>query len=137
MNALLGEPRVVDDPRFYGSVLLDHRKNMSAHLSQHRFIGPLGLRDEMVERLMRSLDTTGLDTRGNRFDALAFARKDQAGAIGTKRRDTIRMPQDRRHRLNERGEPTFTPCIQAIAIHGSLRIERECLKYPILYLMTQ
>jgi hypothetical protein len=89
MNALLGEPRVIDDPRLYGSVLLDHRKNMSAHLSQHRFIGPLGLRNEMVERLIRSLDTTGIDTRGNRFDALAFARKDQAGAIGTKRRYTI------------------------------------------------
>jgi hypothetical protein len=107
------------------------------HLPQHRFIGPLGLRDEMVERLMRGLDTMGLDTRGNRFDALAFARKDQAGAIGTKRRDTIRMSQDRRHRLNERSEPTLTPCIQAISIHSSLRIERESSKYSIRHLMTQ
>jgi len=30
------------------------------------------------------------------FDALAFARKDQAGAIGTKREE-IRISQDRRH----------------------------------------
>jgi hypothetical protein len=65
-----------------------------AHMFQHRFIGPLGLRDEMVERLMRSLDTTGLHARGNRFDALALARKDQVCAILTKRRDTIRLSQD-------------------------------------------
>ena len=54
---------VYGDPRFYGSVLLNHRKNMSAHLSQHRFIGPLGLRDEMVERLMHSLDTIAKPAR--------------------------------------------------------------------------
>ncbi len=84
---------------------------------------------------MRRLDATGLDTRGDRFDALAVARKDQARAIGAKRRDTIRMPQDRRHRLNEFGEPTFNPCIQGNSIHGSLRIEREPSEYPIRHLM--
>jgi hypothetical protein len=73
MNALFGKPGVINDPGFYGSMLLDHRKDMSAHLSQHRLVRPLGLRNEMVERLMRRLDATGLDTRGDRFDALAFS----------------------------------------------------------------
>ena len=44
---------------------------------------------------MSRLDAAGFDTGGHRFDALAFTGKDQAGAIGAKRRHPISVTQDR------------------------------------------
>ena len=93
MNALLRESRVVDDPGFYSAALFDRGQNKGSNLPQQGLLRPIGVRDKMMQRLMRALNPAGLDAGCNRLDALALAGKDKPLAIGAKRRPPIRVPQ--------------------------------------------
>ena len=102
MNALLRESRVVDDPSSDSAALFDRRQNKGSNLPQQGLLRPVGVRDKMVQRLMRALNPAGLDAGCNRLDALALAGKDKPFAVGAKWRPPIRVPQARRQVLQIR-----------------------------------
>jgi hypothetical protein len=93
VRALLGDAGVVDHPAADGPLLLDDGQHTGADGGQERLVGPVGLGDEMVQRLMGGLDAPGLDAGRYGFDALASARQQQARAIRPERRDPVSVPE--------------------------------------------
>ena len=81
MRAFLREAGVVDDPGADRPMPLDGGHHLLAHGGQHGLIGPVGLGDEVVQRLVRGLHPTGFHARGHRLDALAIAGKQQSGTV--------------------------------------------------------
>ena len=77
MNALLWEPRVVDDPGAYLAALLNGWKDKGSNPPQQILLRPVGVGDKMAQRLMRALDTAGFDARRYRLDALPIAGKNE------------------------------------------------------------
>lgn len=55
-------------------MLLNRGQHPRTDHGEHRRIGPVGLGDEVVQRLVGGLDPPGLDPSGHRLDALAVAR---------------------------------------------------------------
>jgi hypothetical protein len=98
--ALLGEASVVDDPGLDRPVLLDGGQHASAHHGEHGRVGPIGLGDQVVQRLMGGLDPPRLDARGHRLNALALARQQQACAVAPSRGDAVGMAEGRAKRLD-------------------------------------
>jgi hypothetical protein len=68
--AFLGEAGVVDDP---GGDRPERRQHLLARRGEQRLVGPGGLGDQMMQRLVRSTDLVGLDPRRQGLDALALA----------------------------------------------------------------
>jgi len=74
LRSLLGNPRIVNDPRTNWSVTLYCRQDRLVHFGQDRAIAPLGLRDEMMHRLMGGSYAVGSDPRRHGLHAFAIAR---------------------------------------------------------------
>jgi hypothetical protein len=130
MNALLGEPRVVDDPGAYPAALLNGWKDKGSNPPQQILLRPVGVGDKMVQRLMRALDAAGFDAGRYRLDALSIAGKNEPGTVGTKWRPPIRVPQGRRDRLNVRRKSRLAAFTLRISIHRPLQIRRESKSSP-------
>jgi hypothetical protein len=77
MNALLGEPRVVDDPGAYPAALLDGRKDKGSNPPQQILLRPVGVGDKMVQRLMCALNAAGFDAGRYRLETLSIAGKNE------------------------------------------------------------
>ena len=108
MHALLGKPGVVDNPGAHASALFDRRKNEAPHSPQQRFGRPIGVGDEMMQRLMRPLNALRLDARRRRLDALALAGKNEPGAVRAKRRRPICVSKDAGDLLDIGSKSRFT-----------------------------
>lgn len=91
MSALLGKP--VSSMIQARIVPRDHRKHEIAPRLHHRGIGPVRLRDEMMQRLMRGSNASRLHPRRHRRDALAIAGLHQPRAIRLNRRDPVGVAQ--------------------------------------------
>ena len=78
---LLGEARVVDDPRRDRAVPLHLRQNHLAHLGQDPLVRPATLADKMQQRLMLRRYPRRRRHRRHGFHALAFTRHHQTHAI--------------------------------------------------------
>ena len=89
-------------------MLLDGRQDLGADSGQHCGVRPVGLGDQVVQRLMSGLDPTRLDPGGDGLDALAVARQQQAGAVVAKRDDAVSMAESRAKRLDIGSEARFT-----------------------------
>jgi hypothetical protein len=90
--ALLGKARVVHDPGQDRALPLDLGQDLGAPERQESLVGPVGLGDEMVERLMGGLNPRGLEPCRHGLDALALARQDQPGAVGAMGSMLLRSP---------------------------------------------
>jgi hypothetical protein len=76
-------------------MLLDQGQHPGPDHAEHGRVGPVGLGDQVMQGLVGSLDTPGLDPGSHRLDALAVARQQQAGAIAPGRRDAVAMAEGR------------------------------------------
>ena len=74
-------------------MLLDRERYPGTHHGQRDRIRPVGLGDQVVQRLMSRLDPAGLDPDRHRLDALALARQQQASAVAPNRGDAVSMPE--------------------------------------------
>jgi hypothetical protein len=81
MLAFLGYAGVVDDQRPDRAVPLDDGQHAGAHRREYRIIRPVGLRYEVMQRLMRSLHASRLHARSYRLDALAIARQQKPRTV--------------------------------------------------------
>jgi hypothetical protein len=81
MLAFLGYPGVVDDQRPDRAVPLDDGQHLGAHRREHHVVRPVGLRYEVMQRLMRSLHASRLHPRSYRLDALAIAGQQQSRTV--------------------------------------------------------
>jgi len=81
MLALFGYAGVVDDQRPDRAVPLYDGQHVGAHCGEHHVIRPVGLRYEMMQRLMRSLHASRLHTRSDRLDALAITGQQQSRTV--------------------------------------------------------
>ena len=86
-------------------MLLNDRQGARLHGGEHRLVGPVRLRHEVVQRLMCCLYTPRLHARGHRLDALAITGQQQSRAIRLKRRRAIGVTKRQRDRLNIGGKP--------------------------------
>ena len=100
MHAFLRNAGVVDHPAADPAAPLDDRQHMGAHGGQQRVVGPVRLGDEMMQRLVRRLDTPRLHARRHRLDALAGAGQQQARAVGPERRCAVGVPERARQSLD-------------------------------------
>ena len=103
--AFLRHAGVIDDQGPDRAALLDDGQHAGAHRRKHRVIGPIGLRHEVMQRLVRCLHAARLHARGHRLDAFAIAGQQQSRAIRSERRGAIGMAKRRRDRLDIGGEP--------------------------------
>lgn len=93
--ALLRDAGVVDDQRPGRAVLFDDGQDTRTHRRQHRGVGPIGLGQEVMQRLMRRLHAPWLHPRGHRFDAFAITGQQQSRAIGSEWRTPVSMTKQR------------------------------------------
>jgi hypothetical protein len=92
MLAFLGKAGVINNPvALLGQLKM--RRYPIAHLRQHRFVGPLRLRHEVVQRLMLGADVPRVRMRCQRFDALARNWQHQPAAVVDKPRMPIRVSE--------------------------------------------
>jgi hypothetical protein len=106
--ALLGKAGVVDDPGLDRAMLLDQGQHLGPDHAKHGRVGPVGLGDQVVQRLVGGLDPPGLNPRSHGLDALALARQQQAGAIPPGRADAVGMTESRAQRLDIAFKPQLT-----------------------------
>src|SRR5580700_11067254 len=81
---------------------------MGANSGQDVVIRPTSLGHEMVQRLMSRSYPSRFHTRCHWFDTLTIARKQQARAIGAKRRGPIGVAKGHGDGFNVGGEPRLT-----------------------------
>ena len=81
LRSLLGNPGIVNDPCTNWSVTLYCRQDRLVHFGQDRAIAPLGLRDEMMHRLMGGSYAIGSDSRRHGLHAFAIARQHQSRRV--------------------------------------------------------
>ena len=103
--AFLRHAGVVDDQRADRVMPPEDGQDMGAHGREHGIVGPLGLRHEMMQRLVRRPHTPRLHARGQRLDAFALAGQQQPRAIRLERGGTIGVSQFRRDRLDIGSKP--------------------------------
>jgi hypothetical protein len=99
MLALLRKASVADDPVPHRPVPLERRQDLLFYDAQQRRVAPVRLGHHMVQRLMPRPDTSRLDPRGHRLDALAGTGQQQPRAVGTRRRRPAGVTQHRRDRI--------------------------------------
>ncbi len=97
---------------------LDRRQHMGTNGEHDGIIRPIGLGHEMVQRLVRRPYSFRLDTCRHRFDAFPIARKQQARAIGSERRDPISMAKNHGDGINVGGEPRLTALCFGFETHN-------------------
>ena len=78
---------------------------MGAPRREHRRVGPISLRHDVVQRRVRRLHPPRMQACGHRLNALAVARQQQSRTIRMERRGTIGIAKCRRDRLDIGGEP--------------------------------
>ena len=93
MAAFLGKAGIVNDQRAHRTMLLDAGQHTRANCGEHGVVRPVGLRHEVMQRLVRRLHALRFYARCHRLHALALARQQQAGAIGLKWRRPIGVPK--------------------------------------------
>jgi hypothetical protein len=91
---------VIDDQCPDRAAPLDDGQNTGTHRRKYRVIGPIGLRHEVMQRLVGGLHPSRLDARGHWLDAFAIAREQQSRTIRSERCGSIGMPKCRRDRLH-------------------------------------
>ena len=77
-------------------MLLHRRQDLLTHVIQQCLVAPWGLRDQMVQRLARSLNIVRIESRRHRLDALTFAGQQQTLAIVLQRRVPVFVPRGAR-----------------------------------------
>jgi hypothetical protein len=75
MGALLWHARVVDDQRPNRTVIAQGSKRVRARRTQHRFIAPGCLSNEVVHRLRFLADIARINARCHWLDRFALARQ--------------------------------------------------------------
>ena len=99
--ALLGESRIVDDPRLDRSVTLERRHHHRAHLGQYALVRPRCAGNEMQKLLMLRRNCCRRRYRRHRLNALATLRRQKPCAIIPQRRRPIRMTDHARQFLHK------------------------------------
>jgi len=120
VSPLLGEAGVIHDPGGDGP---ERRQDVVPHRGQQRVVGPGGLGDEMVQRLVRGADLLGVDPGRHGLDTLALAGQDQTTAVGAERRLAIGMRQGAAHRSDVIRKPLLQrPCRHTMLSHPQTRV---------------
>ena len=86
------------------SMLLHRGQDLVAHLIQHCLVAPGCFGDQMMQRLAHGLGAGRIQTRCHRFDALAFARKEQSFAVVFQRLLPVLVPRGLRQAFHVRRE---------------------------------
>jgi hypothetical protein len=73
MPAFLRKTGVVDDPGHHRSSLLHRGQDMLAHLIEQRFVTPVCLGYQMMQRLTHRLNSLRIETGSHWLNALALA----------------------------------------------------------------
>jgi hypothetical protein len=107
MLALLGERRVVDDPRLDRTGLLDRRQHHLTYLGQHVLIRPCRKTNKVQQRLVLRRRPPRSRPRCHRLDAFALARQHQTSAIIAQLPRTPRVTDDARKLIDIDRKPRF------------------------------
>ena len=108
MPTLLGKARIVNDPRLERPVPFNRRQHARADNVQDGLIAPVGLGDEVMQRLMGRLNALRGDAGGHRLDTLALAGQQQPRAVGVHRFAPIGMAEHPRNRSQIPGKSTLS-----------------------------
>ena len=108
MLALLRKARVVDDSGRDRAMTLDRRQDLIAYRAHHALVRPAPLTHDVRQGLMLGRRSTGSRDGGERLDALALDRHQQAETTVPEWPSPIRMPQGRREGLDVGRNPVFT-----------------------------
>ena len=123
--ALLGKACIINHTGPDRPMPLDLRQDLGPYEREESLVRPVGIGNEMVERLMSSLNPSRLQPGRHRFDALALARQDQPGAVGFQGRHTINMTKSLRQVLDIGCKAPLARLHTAPVIHLSLLFEIE------------
>ena len=74
MFTLLGETRIVHDPRHHRAVFLHSGQYLLPHLCQHLFVVPGRVCHKVMQRLVHAANIIRSQTRSHRLDAFALSR---------------------------------------------------------------
>ena len=115
--ALLGESRVIHEPRGDRAMTIHLRQDDVAGDAEHRRILPGGVGDQVMHRLVPCPDVPRVDARGHGLDALALTREAQPGEVGPQRLVPIPVPQRLCQPLHGVTEPS-RPSIARFGCHA-------------------
>jgi hypothetical protein len=69
----LGKTRVVDDPRYYRTVLLHGGEHLLPHLLKHLLVVPRRVGHQVLQRLVHAPNLVRSQARRHRLDTLALS----------------------------------------------------------------
>ena len=75
MFTLLGETRIVHNPRHHRAEFLHGGQYLPPHLCQHLFVIPGRVRHKVMQRLVHATNVIRSQTRGHRLDTFALSRQ--------------------------------------------------------------
>jgi hypothetical protein len=100
VRSLLGDAGVIDHPAADRSAPLHNRQHPQTNRGEQRLVGPVCLGHEVMQRLMRCLHAPRFNASSHRLDALAGARQQQAGAVGSEWDAAVGMTKSCAQRLD-------------------------------------
>jgi hypothetical protein len=129
MPALLGKPRIVDDPRRDRSVPLNRRQHQVTHFPQHPLIRPRRVADKVQQRLMLRRHPSRRRHRRHRLDALPLPRQQKPKAVIPQRRRPVGVTERPHQTLDIRPETRFT-FVRGETVHRTLAMAGEIAQTP-------